>query len=120
MALVSPHARRAEKALLSARRARQAVPLRNLPHRNYGLVIFKFETITSVLCAKRRPYTPSVDFSLPSVTSVALSYVPTTVPLIEQMTEFPFTDSATSCDTGEPGPAALCTAAFASPARPFN
>jgi hypothetical protein len=36
-------------------------------------VIVKPATVTSVLCAKRIPYTPSVDLSFPAVTSAALA-----------------------------------------------
>jgi len=37
-----------------------------------------------------------VDFSLPPVTSSALSYLATTVPLMEHSTLLPLTESATS------------------------
>jgi hypothetical protein len=43
-------------------------------------------TVPSVLCAKRMPNTPSVDFNLPAATSAVLAYVPTTVPLMAQVT----------------------------------
>src|SRR5215467_6857368 len=83
-----------------------------------GLVRVKPVTIASVLCAKRRPYTPSVDLSFPLLTSADRSYVPTTVPLIAHSTLSPFTDRAISCVTGCPWPAALFTAPWAVP-RPF-
>jgi hypothetical protein len=40
---------------------------------NYGFVTVRPVTRASVLCAKRMPYTPSVDLSLPAVTSADLS-----------------------------------------------
>ena len=40
---------------------------------NYGFVIVKPATIPSVLWANRRPKTPSVDLSMPALTSEALS-----------------------------------------------
>ena len=45
-------------------------------------------------------------------TRSALSYVPTTVPLIEHVTWSPFTDTAMSWVTFSPVPAALWIAAF--------
>src|SRR6267378_120567 len=86
----------------------------------YGFVRVKPETRPSVLCAKRMPYTPSVDLSLLVPTTSALLYVATTFPLIAHSTLSPFTDSATSCETGRFGPGALCTASLASPCRPFS
>ena len=41
------------------------------PQTSYFFVIFKFVTVASVLCAKRMPNTPSVDFSLPAATTSA-------------------------------------------------
>jgi hypothetical protein len=39
----------------------------------YGFVTASPDTVASVLCAKRIPYTPSVDLSFPAVTSADLS-----------------------------------------------
>src|SRR4051794_37228418 len=63
---------------------------------------------------------PSVDFSRAACTTSAFGYVPTTVPLIAQLTLSPFTESAISCVTGWPLSAALCTASLVPPPRPFN
>jgi len=66
--------------------------------------------MASVLCAKRIPYTPSVDLSFLSATRADLSYVATTVPLIAHATLLSFTDRAIYWVTGSPGPAARFTA----------
>ena len=62
----------------------------------HGFVTDNPVTVPSVLCANLIPYTPSVDLSFPAVTKSAFLYVPTTVPLIEQVTLSPFTDTAIS------------------------
>ena len=63
-------------------------------------VVGRDERLESVLWAKRIPYTPSVDFSLPAVNNSDLSKLATTLLLIEHETLSPFTVIAISWVTG--------------------
>ena len=62
-------------------------------------VLFNPVTNTSVLCAERKPKTPSLLLSLPAVTRSDFAAVHNSLPLIEHETLSPLTDKAMSCST---------------------